>query len=159
QRFRRLPADTTPPPRPPGVRKVTGWITRNPDRMNDDQQKLKAILARCPELEAATGHVRSFAAMMAIRSASRLPEWIAAARADTAIGLRGFADGLLTDLDAVVLGLSTEWSSGCVEGRVTDIKFLKRQMGGRAGLPLLRKRVLLVAADRRQHRVTTQATH
>jgi transposase len=97
--------------------------------------------------------------MMAIRSTSRLPEWMAAARADTAIGLRGFADGLLTDLDAVVLGLSTEWSSGCVEGRVTDIKLLKRQLGGRAGLPLLRKRVLLVAADRRQHRVTTQETH
>ncbi|MFK0287496.1 ISL3 family transposase [Streptomyces sp. NPDC090499] len=160
RRLRRLPDDAPHPHRPPGTRKVTGWITRNPDRMNDDdQQKLKAILARCPELEAATGHVRSFAAMMAIRSASRLPEWIAAAQADTAIGLRGFADGLLTDLDAVVLGLSTEWSSGCVEGRVTDIKFLKRQMGGRAGLPLLRKRVLLVAADRRQHRVTTQATH
>jgi hypothetical protein len=39
---------------------------------DDDQQKLKAILARCPELEAATGHVRSFAAMMAIPSSSRL---------------------------------------------------------------------------------------
>ncbi|WP_416956574.1 hypothetical protein [Streptomyces sp. Agncl-13] len=108
RRFRRLPADAPPPHRPHGIRKVTSWITRNPDRMNDDdQQKLKAILACCPELEAATGHVRSFAAMMAFRSASRLPEWIAAARADSAIGLRGFADGLLTDLDAVVLGLST----------------------------------------------------
>lgn len=159
-RFRRTPADQPPPARPPGVRKVTGWITRNPDRMNDDdQQKLKAILARCPELEAATGHVRSFAAMMAIRSATRLPEWIATARADMDHGLRGFADGLLADLDAVILGLSTEWSSGCVEGRVTDIKLLKRQMAGRAGLPLLRKRVLLVAADRRQHRVTNQTAH
>ncbi|GHE72823.1 hypothetical protein [Streptomyces capitiformicae] len=91
--------------------------------------------------------------MMAIRSASRLPEWIADARADEHHGLRGFADGLLTDFDAVAQGLSTEWSSGCVEGRVTDIKLLKRQMAGRAGLPLLRKRVLLVAADRRRHRV------
>ncbi|MGW1761621.1 hypothetical protein [Streptomyces mirabilis] len=128
RRFRRTPADRPSAARPPGVRKVTGWITRNPDRMNDDdQQNLKAILARCPELEAATGHVRSFAAMMAIRSASRLPEWIAAARADVDHGLRGFADGLLADLDAVILGLSTEWSSGCVEGRVTDIKLLKRQ--------------------------------
>ncbi|WP_369387167.1 ISL3 family transposase [Streptomyces sp. CG1] len=155
QRFRRTPNDT-PPPRPPGVRKVTGWITRNPDRLSDDdRQKLKAILARCPELEAATGHVRSFAAMMAIRSAERLTEWIAAARADERHGLRAFADGLMSDLDAVVLGLSTEWSSGCVEGRVTDIKLLKRQMAGRAGHLLLRKRVLLVAADRRQHRVTT----
>ncbi|MFE4824760.1 hypothetical protein ACFRFU_52215 [Streptomyces sp. NPDC056704] len=72
-------------------------------------------------------------------------------------GLRGFADGLLTGFNAVAQGLSTEWSSGCVEGRVTDIKLLKRQMAGRAGLPLLRKRVLLVAADRRQHRVTRPA--
>ncbi|MFF5306693.1 hypothetical protein ACFY5F_45770 [Streptomyces sp. NPDC013161] len=91
---------------------MTGWITRNPDRMSDDdQQKLKTILARCPELEAATGHVRSFAAMMAIRSASRLPDWIATVRADVNHGPRGFADGLLADLDAVILGLSTEWSS------------------------------------------------
>jgi transposase len=58
--------------------------------------------------------------MMAIRSADRLAAWITAARADQSHGLRGFADGLMTDFDAVALGLSTEWSSGCVEGRVTD---------------------------------------
>jgi transposase len=33
-----------------------------------------------------------------------------------------------------------------VESRVNHIKMLKRQMHGRAGLPLLRKRVLLTAA-------------
>jgi len=38
------------------------------------------------------------------------------------------------------------WSSGPVEGRVHHIKMVKRQMFGRAGLPLLRKRVLLTAA-------------
>ena len=37
------------------------------------------------------------------------------------------------------------WSSGPVEGRVNHIKMIKRQMFGRAGLPLLRKRVLLTA--------------
>jgi transposase len=37
------------------------------------------------------------------------------------------------------------WSSGPVEGRVNHIKMVKRQMFGRAGLPLLRKRVLLTA--------------
>jgi len=36
------------------------------------------------------------------------------------------------------------WSSGPVEGRVNH-KMIKRQMYGRAGLPLLRKRVLLTA--------------
>lgn len=72
--------------------------------------------------------------------------------ADESHGLRPFADGLVTDLNAVTLGLSTPWNSGCVEGRVTDIKLLKRQMAGRAAHPLLRKRVLLVATDRRRHR-------
>lgn len=158
QRFRRSP-DNPAPPRPPGIRKVTGWITRNPQHIREeDKRKLKEILARCPELDAATGHVRSFAAMMAVRSADRLPTWIIAARADKNVGLRSFADGLMKDFDAIALGLSTEWSSGCVEGRVTDIKLLKRQMAGRARHPLLRKRVLLVAADRRQHRVTATLT-
>jgi transposase len=35
------------------------------------------------------------------------------------------------------------WSSGPVEGQVTKIKLVKRQMYGRAKLDLLRKRVLL----------------
>jgi transposase len=50
------------------------------------------------------------------------------------------------DLAAVTCGLTTRWSSGPVEGRVNHIKTIKRQMYGRAGLPLLRKRVLLTAA-------------
>jgi glucoamylase len=48
-------------------------------------------------------------------------------------------------LDAVTNGLTMPWSSGPVEGRVNHIKMIKRQMFGRAGLPLLRKRVLLTA--------------
>ncbi|GAA3084409.1 hypothetical protein GCM10010449_05240 [Streptomyces rectiviolaceus] len=43
-------------------------------------------------------------------------------------------------------GLTTRWNSGPVEGRVNHIKMIKRQMFGRAGLSLLRKRVLLTAA-------------
>uniref|UniRef100_UPI0035946B39 hypothetical protein n=1 Tax=Streptomyces umbrinus TaxID=67370 RepID=UPI0035946B39 len=46
-----------------------------------------------------------------------------------------FANGLERDLDAVVAGLSTSWSSGVVEGHVNRIKMLKRQMFGRAGVP------------------------
>jgi transposase len=42
-------------------------------------------------------------------------------------------------------GLTSRWNSGPVEGRVNHIKVIKRQMFGRAGLPLLRRRVLLTA--------------
>ncbi|GGV42162.1 hypothetical protein [Streptomyces spectabilis] len=42
-------------------------------------------------------------------------------------------------------GLTLSWNSGVVEGHVNRIKMLKRQMFGRAGFELLRKRVLLVS--------------
>ena len=43
-------------------------------------------------------------------------------------------------LEAVTRGLTTRWSSGPIEGRVSHIKTVKRQMYGRAGRPLLRYR-------------------
>ncbi|MEU8927858.1 hypothetical protein AB0D10_44345 [Kitasatospora sp. NPDC048545] len=86
---------------------------------------------------------------MTNREGDRLTRWIADVCADVQCGLAGFATGLLTVLDAVVHGMSTEWSSGPVEGRVNDLKALKRSMFGRAKPPLLRKRLLLTAAGRR----------
>ncbi|GAA2230780.1 hypothetical protein [Streptomyces indiaensis] len=38
---------------------------------------------------------------------------------------------------------SLPWNSGVVEGHVNRIKMLERQMLGRAGFELLRKRILL----------------
>jgi len=57
--------------------------------------------------------------------------------------LRHFAQRLLRDHDAVTAGLTLPWNSGVVEGHVNRIKMLKRQMFGRAGFELLRKRILL----------------
>ena len=46
--------------------------------------------------------------------------------------LHSFVTGLRADQDAVTNGLALSWSSGVVEGHVTCIKMLKRQMYGRA---------------------------
>ncbi|MFJ9713914.1 hypothetical protein [Streptomyces sp. NPDC101234] len=46
-------------------------------------------------------------------------------------------------LTVAASGLTLPWNSGVVEGHVNRIKMLKRQMFGRAGFALLRKRVLL----------------
>ncbi|MFE1850611.1 transposase [Streptomyces sp. NPDC059489] len=75
----------------------------------------------------------------------RLPQWIEAVRADDLPSLHAFANGLERDLAAVTAGLTLPWSSGVVEGHVNRIKMLKRQMYGRAGFALLRKRVLLAS--------------
>jgi len=140
------PAREPLPQAPPTVRDVTGWLTRHPDSLTDDDRpQLKAALDRCPELRAASEQVRTFAAMLTQLTGQDLPQWISDARDAGLPGISSFARGLEQDLDAVTNGLTMPWNSGPVEGRVNHIKMIKRQMFGRAGLPLLRKRVLLTA--------------
>ncbi|MFF2507690.1 transposase [Streptomyces sp. NPDC058067] len=132
-------------PRPPSARAVTRWILTHPDALSEsDQLHLKAALTNCPELTALAEHVRAFAHMLTHLQGVRLPEWIEAASATAELpSLRHFAQHLLRDLNAVTAGLTLPWNSGVVEGHVNRIKMLKRQMFGRAGFELLRKRVLL----------------
>ncbi|WP_031487778.1 ISL3 family transposase [Streptomyces bicolor] len=143
-----LPHDD-PPRKDPSVRDVTGWITRRPEDLNDDQaERLKKILARCPELDRTAEHVRAFAELMNSRRGRDLGQWIERVQADDLPVLHGFVNGLGQDLDAVVAGLSLRYSSGAVEGHNNKIKMLKRQMFGRANFDLLRKRVLLAGRGR-----------
>ena len=81
--------------------------------------------------------------MLTMLEGERLTEWITGAMTAGLPGVSTFAAGLEADFDAVTAGLTTDWNSGPVEGAVNRIKMLKRQMFGRAGFPLLRKRVLL----------------
>ncbi|GAA4550150.1 hypothetical protein GCM10023175_39700 [Pseudonocardia xishanensis] len=57
--------------------------------------------------------------------------------------LHGFVRGLRKDLSAFVAGLTLPYSNGPIEGANTKVKLLKRQMYGRAGFALLRRRILL----------------
>jgi transposase len=137
-----IPAPTPAPPKP---RAVTAWIMTRPDRLDDaDKAGLEAILTASPELAAVAASVRAFAVIMNERRGRKLLEpWMTAALATAEPALKSFVTGLRADQDAVVNGLSLPWSSGAVEGHVNRIKMLKRQMYGRAGPDLLRRRVLL----------------
>ncbi|GAA3475564.1 ISL3 family transposase [Streptomyces yanii] len=120
--------------RPPSPRAVAGWILRRPETLTETEQlHLKTVRAHCPELDALTRHVRSFATMLTARQGERLPEWLDAVRQDDLPSLHTLAAGIDRDRDAVIAGLTLPWSSGVVEGHVNRIKMLKRQMFGRAG--------------------------
>jgi len=77
---------TSPSPitaRPPSPRVVASWILRRPETLPEiDHLRLKAVLVHCPELDALTGHVRSFAQMLTERQGERLPQWLDAVRQD-----------------------------------------------------------------------------
>ncbi|MGW5465984.1 ISL3 family transposase [Streptomyces sp. NPDC003996] len=137
---------TAPAARPPSPRTVTRWILTHPDTLPESEHlKLKAVLAGCSELDSLTGHVRAFGKSLTQLQGDRLPQRIKAVRADDLPSLHTFANGLERDLAAVTAGLTLPWSSGVVEGHVNRIKMIKRQMYGRAGFGLLRKRVLLAS--------------
>ncbi|WP_326614374.1 transposase [Streptomyces scopuliridis] len=139
--LRAVPPDATPPP---SVRKVTGWLTRHPISLSEeDRAGLKDVLARCPELDTVAGHIRDFGEILTDRLGVTLPAWIDAVDASQLPGPAGFALHLHRDFDAVTAGLTLDWSSGATEGAVNRIKKIKRQLYGRAGFELLRKMILL----------------
>jgi transposase len=85
---------------------------------------------------------QDFVQMVKQRQAPRLDGWLARAHQSSSLELRGFASGIKRDYAAVKAALSLPWSTGQVEGQITRLKFLKRQMYGRAHFDLLRSRVL-----------------
>lgn len=53
------------------------------------------------------------------------------------------AEGLEQDGEAVRVALTTPWSNAQAEGQIMKLKFLERQMYGRASFDLPRRRALL----------------
>src|SRR3546814_19799302 len=65
-------------------------------------------------------------------------------REEAVDGERGsFAAGIARDIDAVKGAMLTRWTTSPVEGQISRVKAIKRQMYGRANYQLLRQRVLL----------------
>ncbi len=56
--------------------------------------------------------------------------------------IASFARGIVADRAAVAAAIELPWSNGQTEGNICKLKTLKRQMGGRANLDLLRARLM-----------------
>ena len=109
-------------------------------------RRLTWLLVR-QDAEVAALHdlARSYTRMVREKQADALDGWLAACRASGITVLVTFGDGLRQDYAAVRAALAEPWSSGQAEGQINRLKMLKRQMYGRAGFDLLRKRVLCPA--------------
>ncbi|MFE2854409.1 hypothetical protein ACFXJO_25215 [Streptomyces lavendulae] len=59
------------------MRQVGGWLPRHPARLSeDDQTALEDVLACCPELGTAAGHIRDFGEILTDRLGATLPKKI-----------------------------------------------------------------------------------
>ena len=106
----------------------------------------KAVLAKMHQVsdEAALAYSlgQQFINMVRERCPELLVAWIETVLASGIGTLVRFAEGVRQDLAAITAALTLPWSSGQTEGQINRLKFIKRQMYGRANFDLLRKRVL-----------------
>jgi transposase len=71
--------------------------------------------------------------------------WLEAAKGSEEAEPKGFAQGLIKDYEGVRAALTHEWSNWVDRGQINGLKFLKRQMHGRANVDLLKARFLHAA--------------
>jgi transposase len=130
----------------PTARQVAILFLRRPSDLTGQQQAyLTALREQDAAVATAYRLTQAFATMVRERQGERLDAWRAEVAECAVPALRRYSAGLTHDLDAVRAGLTEEWSNGQVEGQVNRLKTVKRQMYGRAGMALLRNRVLHAA--------------
>ena len=121
------------------------WLVqRSEGELNDREQVLaESLYEHCPDLQAGATLAREFASLVRDRRRVDLDAWITLAKEKGSVPeMAGFACGLELDHAAVQAALDWEWSNGQVEGQINRLKMVKRQMYGRAGFALLRRRFL-----------------
>jgi transposase len=127
-------------------------VRRAEQRDAEEAQQLAQLRAQHPEVAEAIALTQDFAPLVRQRQGEQLDAWLARVAQSPIRALHRFAKGLADDYDAVKAGLTLPWSNGPVEGHITRLKLLKRQMFGRASLRLLQQRFVL-APRRGQGRV------
>jgi transposase len=122
----------------------TRWLLMKPasDLSATESAYLTVLTRLCPHLADAQQLVRSFHTILTERTPHQLLPWLERCERSGIAELVGFAQGLRRDYAAVEAAVRSPWSQGQTEGQINRLKLLKRQMYGRSGFDLLRRRVL-----------------
>jgi transposase len=113
-----------------------------PELTNRQAQIVDLLKRLCPGFAEMRKIVLGFRTILRAGKPATLHRWMEQARKTGIHSLVRFVRTLKQDLQAVESAVSTPWSNGPVEGHINRLKMLKRQMYGRAGIELLRARLL-----------------
>jgi transposase len=136
------PARDPSVPAHPAPRSVVWWLLCPKKRTEAQTAFVERLEQENSKIRLAHELVAEFFGLVRERKPEGLADWMARAEASKLPDLVGFCRGVRRDWEAVVAGLTMEWSNGPVEGQVNRLKLIKRQMYGRASFALLRARVL-----------------
>lgn len=127
----------------PSAKRAARWLLTEEAKLSDEERSFVRELRRASgEIERISELAKAFQRMVKEKDERPFCEWLGEARQSGIKELAGFAQGLKQDFCAVVEALRSKWSNGQTEGQINRLKYLKRQMYGRAKFDLLRARVL-----------------
>ena len=132
----------------PGQRRLSSrsaaFLMILPSEKLTTQQRQQVVDVCQGSSELCTAYLLSqeFVTLLKEHQAEGLDGWLKRAKESQVTELNSFANGIVRDYAAVKAACSLPWSNGVVEGHINRLKFLKRQMFGRAHLDLLRVKVL-----------------
>jgi len=137
------PASSKPRRTLPNVRLIALWLSKAPmQRSPHEQRWVEAVIASHPQAATAEHLAQQFRGVFQDRDSNALKSWLTRSTASEIPELTRFVAGIERDYEAVAAAVEQHWSNGQVEGQVHRLKLLKRQMYGRGGFLLLRRRVL-----------------
>jgi len=114
-----------------------------PEKLSEKQELLCKALCAASSV-AATAYVlaQEFGQIIRHRRADLFDDWLRQAEASGIAEFKRLVQSIRGDYAAILAALQMSWSNGQTEGQVNRLKFVKRQMYGRAKFDLLRLRVL-----------------
>ena len=123
--------------------RATWLVMRREAKLDeDDKTQFARLQAQEGEIAEAITLTQDFAVLVRQRQPDQLEAWLERATVSGLNAFQSLANGIRADYEAVKAGVTLPWSTGPVEGQINRLKMLKRQMYGRAGIDLLRQRVL-----------------
>lgn len=129
--------------RPPSRRNCAWLLSEDPTSLDTRTERfLQHLHENALELSIAGDLARRFAALIRGDDDTGLNQWLEDAKNSE---LASLAAGIGHDIEAVRAAITEPWSTSPVEGQINRLKTIKRQMYGRSGYPLLRKRLLAAA--------------
>jgi transposase len=133
---------------PPTVRQISpqvasALLSKPRPELSARQAEIVDILKeQCPGFAIMRKLTFGFRAILSRGKVATLHRWMEEASQTGIHPMERFVRTVKQDLRAVEAAVTEKWSNGPVEGQINRLKALKRQMYGRAGVELLRARVL-----------------
>jgi transposase len=129
--------------KPLSRRRYAWLLSRDPADLDAESRLfLRHLEEHAPQVVQAGILARQFATIINGDDVEQLDPWLVAAEATE---LNALAKGIRRDIDAVRAAIVEPWTTSPVEGQISRVKAIKRQMYGRAKYPLLKQRVLIAA--------------